>query len=431
MAHYFSPEFKEHLKSQSNLLSLVQQVTKVNRMGNTYIGICPFHDDQDPSFYVNPMTNTFYCHGCGAGSEYHSTIRSSDVISFVQHAFNKSFYEAVLYLADTFNVPLPASSPEEEQKQKKKQQWYEFCKQVQIRFRENLANNEEVIKYLFNRGITKTDIDRWGIGLGDDQNPEFKNTKERVTFPVYDYQGHIISFTGRVPWSDVMLEQINHQRKIEGKNKIIKYWDAPNFEKRKNLYGIHVAKKYIRHWKTAILVEGWTDVISMHRHGMFHTVSTMGTALTKHQAQLLKQAGAQNIIIIRDGDDAGTKAAMRDGKILKEEGMHPYVFPLENHMDPDDLCMEFGELSGDLAEYINSHKMSFEQWSILKEWKAQEKEIVYHLTQSSEKQQERRKQVLNQLKNIHDLTQRESMIEFVSGLMMIEKEEIKQMLNQL
>jgi DNA primase len=433
MSRYYPPEFLQELKMKANLVDIASQYTEVRRIGQNYLAKCLFHDDHRPSMQIKPETNTFYCHACGAGSANHSLVKSSDVISFVRHVNRFTFSQAVEYLASWTNTPLPAIDPQEQQKQYRYQQWVSLCEQAANEFHEQIKTNEKALSYLSSRGFTHLEIEIWKLGYAAEIPHEiFSNLKNRIIFPIYDFQGNIIGFAGRVPFSKEVLETLNQERKREGKHEIVKYVNLKNtehFVKGHHLYGIHIARDYIRQWRTAILTEGYTDVISLHRSGAQHTVSTMGIALTEHQARLLKQAGAEKVILMRDADEAGLIASERDAKVLEKVGLQTFIVPLPEGMDPDDLCWHYGLWNEGLSKYIHKHMQSIEQWKINRIYKQTQDEILYHYTMINHFQSDRLQKVIEVLATIDDPIQLDMFIRQVSELFVVSYDAIKEKLN--
>ena len=432
MARHFSDEFKSELKRVVPILDLASKITTVRKFGNNFLGTCPFHNDTGaPNLQIDPVGNTFYCHSCAAGSRGHHKIKSSDVISFAMHSRNIGFYQAVETLANEYGIPLPSASPQEEKEAQLKAQYQERLMANLNRYRLNLNGHQDALKYLMNRGINKTEIDRWGLGFGDDVDENFKNTQSRVTFPIYDYFGNLVSFTGRIIFSSEMLEVVNAQREAQGKNPIVKYRDAVGFAKSSNLFGIHVAKDSIRSWGVAIIVEGWTDVISLHSRGATNAVSTMGVALSDTQVEMMKRAGAKSAIIMRDGDAAGQAATERDAAILLKHGIKPFVFPILEGRDPDDFARMYSERDSSLTREIHERKMTYNQWIVLKNWRDNESNIFLHLSQAHEMNMNRRELVLKNLLSIQDPVERNSLVDTVAALLLVTKEEVVQMMQRM
>jgi DNA primase len=429
---YYSPEYLQRLKSTANIVDVASQFTSVQKMGRSYLAKCLFHPDEHPSMQLQPDTNTFYCHACGAGSSRHSKVRHCDVIAFVQHAKGVSFTEAVEYLAMLTNTPLPAVSPQEQQKQQQYLQWVTICKQAADTFHEQLKAEKYALSYLYQRGLTDTEIDVWKIGFAGESLPDdWMVLRNRIVFPIYDINEQIVGFAGRVPFPPSIMDKLNEERKEQGKPALAKYVNLKNqqhFVKGHHLYGIHMAKDYIQQWRTAVITEGYTDVISLHRSGVNHAVSTMGTALTEQQARLLKRTGAERVILMRDGDAAGLLAAERDAKVLKQEGLKVFIVPLPDGMDPDDLCYHYGLWNDGVSKYIYQNTQSLEQWKIHRIYKQTQDEILNHYTAIHQRQTERLEKVIEVLDTIEDPIQLDLFIRQISDLFVVSYESIREKL---
>src|SRR5699024_392243 len=188
MSQVYSADFLKELNDRSDILSLVSQSTRVEKIGNNHLALCPFHAEQSPSLQVNTHNNTFYCHACGAGSSNHSKVKSCDAVSFLQHSKQITFPEAVQELARLNGMNLPNLSPEEQLKKNQEEQWASYCTKIADLFNYNLKNNEVAIKYLRNRGMVDLHMDIWKIGYGGlEPHNDFMYLKERITFPMFDY----------------------------------------------------------------------------------------------------------------------------------------------------------------------------------------------------------------------------------------------------
>lgn len=430
MSRYYPQEFIQELQQKASIVDIVSQYTQVEKMGHSYLARCPFHDDQTPSLQLNPDKNTFYCHACGAGSRNHSEVKSCDILSFLQHVNHMEFPDAVEFLANMTNTPLPVLSPQEQAELNQRKERAALMEKLADVFHYNLKENQEILQYLGNRGMTHLDMDIWKIGFGGDSpHKDFLHLKDRIVFPFFNYNGEVISFTGRVPYSAEYLRMINEKRKEEKKSPIVKYRDMKGFDKSSHLYGMHIAKDYIREAKTAILVEGWTDVISLHRHGAKHAVSTMGVALSQKQIELLKRAGAKRVIIMRDGDPAGVLATERDSKLLAEHKIECFIYPLENGMDPDTLCLSFGYYNESLLAQIYKFMQPVGQYKIAKIYKETQEEILYHYNEINQTQTERLDRIIDVLLTIEDPVELDIYIRQVSELMVVSYDAIKEKLN--
>lgn len=401
---YYPSEFIDALKEKADIVSIISHFIPLKKVGNNYLGRCPFHNDQTPSMQVNPKTNTFYCHGCGAGSRHHSEVQSSDVYSFVMNYNKMNFKEAVEWVARFIGEPLPILNPEEQSKIALKESWYVYCKKAADRFYNNLVNNDRAMLYLSSRGFTEREIEIWRLGFGDNVDYDFRNTKDRITFACFDPQGNIISFTGRIlPGDERQKNAIKYLDRypVDEKSPQFKNHPFPHFDKGSYLYGAHIAKDYIRQWRSAVLVEGWTDVIKLHQYGIKNSVSTMGIGLTDKQAGLLLRLGAQKVISMRDGDEAGEKAAERDAKVLQGYGIQTFILPLPNGLDPFDLAEKLNDKEA-LSKYIQKNMRTINQWKIYRIYKETQDEIMHHHAQISYYENVRMRKVIEILAAIED-----------------------------
>lgn len=295
---------------------------------------CPFHGDDSPSMQVKD--NTFFCHSCFAGSADHDTIKSPSVITAVMALGNMTFPQAVEELAGWYGIDVPKQN---NQKPKKIDPFLEGILIAEERFHQNLLNNEKMLAYLHERGMTDSDIRTWRIGFGDALDERYRYLDGRIVFPLKDERGRLASFTGRLPFNKDEMDAMKASMKQAGKRPPPKYLDrVKGFIKDDHLFGIDRATQAIRTMKEAYVTEGWTDVISLHRTGVHQTVSSMGLGLSKRQLDMLRLSGAKSLVLIRDGDAAGMKAMLRDIKRAHEAGFEVKVILLEQGMDADDIC---------------------------------------------------------------------------------------------
>jgi DNA primase len=441
MSRYYPDWFKDQLKEKANISQVIGQFVQLAPIGSNLFGLCPFHDDHNPSMQVKPETGTFYCHSCGAGSKGHSHVQSSDVYGFLKGILGGNMSDAIEWLAQFLGEPLPVMDAEEQKKSMLRGKWIEFCEAASQRFTNNLLNNKEAISYLYHRGFTMQDILNWKLGFGDKVDYDFRNTDGRLVFSLFDYNGNIISFTGRVLMPDHVLKETNEKLALEGKPKILKYLDRypvkkddpyyqnhpyPEFDKRNHLYGIHVAKDYIRQWGTVVLVEGWTDVIKLHKFGVKHAVGTMGVALTETQVLMIKRSGAKKAYILRDGDMAGYNAALRDGAILEKHGILPMIVPMLEGEDPCEMCDRYIGQNEKLAEDLNKNAMTLPQYKIMRVLDETTDQIHYHQRQLAFLQNDRMKRVIKVLSSITDPVEQDIYIRQVSELFNISYAAIQQ-----
>lgn len=320
---HFSDDFLEHLRTQVDLVALIGQEVALKRSGKHMIGCCPFHEEKTPSFHVSPEKRSYRCYGCGA---------YGDAIEWVRHRQHLSFHEAVAHLANLCGVtmPKPENSREERQQRKHLAAHYQVLQEAARIFTRGLDKSPTARKYLHEqRGLTQETISAFGLGVvakgiiglltarkdallaaglavQGDNNAVYDLFRHRIMVPIHNENGNLIGFAGRT---------------MSKRADTPKYINSPEtelFHKARELYGLHLAKPAITETGTAIVVEGYFDVISLHQAGERRAVAPMGTALTSPQARRLLMR-ADNIVLAFDGDAAGRKAALSAASILLEE----------------------------------------------------------------------------------------------------------------
>jgi DNA primase len=351
-------------ESINELLSVIRiedvigQFVKLKKNGSNYTGLCPFHEEKTPSFSVSPSKGIYKCFGCGAGGH---------AIRFLMDYERLSFPEAAEQLAARYNVILQRdreSQPDPEAG--KKEKFQAINKAAALKYHRALMGDAypgslAAREYLMHQRMMSLDsIVQWQIGWAPDEwqfitsaivekglltdaieaglcatksERNYDVFRRRVMFPIHDLFMNIIGFGGR----DISSRQ---EQKEKGISKYLNSKESLLFSKSKTLYGLPFAAKAIRKEQCAILVEGYTDVISFHAAGAENTVATCGTALTEDHCRVLKRY-TQRIIIIRDGDQAGEKAMMRDIDILLAHEIKPEVFILPHGEDPDLYALKF------------------------------------------------------------------------------------------
>lgn len=295
---------------------------------------CPFHGDKVPSMQIKE--NTFFCHTCFAGSADHDTIKSPSAISAVMGLGNYSFPQAVDEMCSWYGITPPQPH------NKKPVRLDPFLDGILIaeeRFHQNLLSDHVKMSYLLARGITLHEIETWRLGLGDGKEKRYAYLNDRIVFPLKDERGRLVSFTGRLPLTSDELKGLQQDFRSRGERPPPKYLDrVKNFIKNDYLFGIDRATIAIRSTKEAYITEGWTDVISLHRAGVHQSVSSMGLGLSERQLDILRSSGAKRLVLIRDGDEAGMKAMLRDIKRAQAKGFDVSVVLLDHKMDADDAC---------------------------------------------------------------------------------------------
>ncbi len=330
--------------------------------GGSLKGLCPFHDEKTPSFHVTPSRGLWYCFGCGEGG---------DVIAFLQKVDNLSFVEAVEKLANKFNIELRfeqgSSNISDNRNQKNK--IFEINRLTKEFYQKFLSNPEAEIgrNFLKSRGFDKNSADKFSIGFAPNswdsltknlsaqgfnedelilagvaisgQKGVYDRFRNRLIWPIHDTNGQVVGFGAR---------------KMTDEDQGPKYLNTPEtlvYKKSQVLYGINLAKKKIAQEKTAIVVEGYTDVMAFHEAGLENAVATCGTAFGEDHARILKRLISEDdqvsgkVIYTFDGDAAGQKAAMRAFDLESIFSSQSYIAVAPQGMDPCDLRLNKGNES--------------------------------------------------------------------------------------
>lgn len=345
----YSDDIIEEVRSKNDIVDVVSQYVRLTKKGNSYFGLCPFHNEKTPSFSVTPGKQMYYCFGCGAGG---------NVFNFIMEYENYTFGEALKHLADRAGVELPKIeySREVRQKAQEKAELLEINKQAGQYFYYQLRTEkgQTGLDYLKNRGLSEETMRKFGLGYSDraggglyrylkakgypddrlresglfnvdERHGMYDKFWNRVIFPIMDVNNRVIGFGGRVMG--------------DAKPKYLNSPETKIFDKSRNLYGLNIArttrKKYL------ILCEGYMDVISMHQAGFTNAVASLGTALTSGHASLLKRY-TQEVLLLYDSDEAGIRAALRGIPILREAGVNSRVVSLKPYKDPDEFIRNMG-----------------------------------------------------------------------------------------
>lgn len=348
-------DFIEEVRQRSDIVEIISEHVVLKRTGKNYQGLCPFHSEKTPSFNVNPDRQMFYCFGCHTGG---------NVFSFLMKKENLTFMESLRILAQKagMNFPEKQLSPRDKEKEIKRKRWQEIHELAAVFFQEALlhkAEGQTGLAYLRSRGLDNGTIEdfrlgfapgKWDAlikemnkkGVGAEELAEFglvvrKDTdnkdkssfydrfRSRVIFTISDIRGNPIAFGGRT-LDDTLPKYLNSP-------------ETKFFQKGRNLYGLHTAYRSIREKGYALLLEGYMDVIAVWKAGFTNAVASLGTALTKDQAGLLKKYTSK-VIICYDSDEAGIQAALRAGEILLKQGLQVEVMVLEEAKDPDEFLRE-------------------------------------------------------------------------------------------
>ncbi len=345
-------EFVDQLKSSINIVNVIgQYVTPLRKTGrDTYIGLCPFHQEKSPSFNVHEAKQFFHCFGCHVGG---------DVLKFVEKIEGISFYEALKTLSERYGIPMPKRSQYADEDTRLRGSLFAMHEMAQEQFRANLNGSAGEIarNYLARRGVAPETIEQFGIGYSltsarallrlfeERQFPSaqmeesgliaqregggyYDRFRNRLMFPIHNESGKIIAFGGRALAADEKTKYLNSP-------------ETPIYKKRFTLYNLHRAKDAIRKENQAILVEGYMDAIGVSAAGFGAVVATCGTAFSTQQVQALKRH-ASRIAVNFDPDSAGARGATEAIDLLLAEGMQVRIMELDGGLDPDEYCKQRG-----------------------------------------------------------------------------------------
>ena len=348
MTNNISYEEIINIQRKTNIVDIIKDYVPLAQKGKNYFGICPFHDDHNPSMSVSEEKQMYKCFVCG---------NSGNVYNFIMEYEKVSFIEAVKIVAEKIGIIIDVNNINKEV-DNKYSNLYDIY-DISYKFYQNNLNTaygKEAKKYLLDRNIDENIIRQFNIGLSL-SNSELYNVlkkkgfsdndilsscvalekngkiydlyKNRIMFPLYDLQGKVVGFSGRIYTKSDESKYINTK-------------ETKIFKKGELLYNYHVAKKIARSEKNIIVVEGFMDVIRLSTIGINNVVATMGTAVTKHQAELIKKL-ALNIILMFDGDKAGEKATESYIQQFGQDDSNIKVVRLEDNLDPDEYILKNGK----------------------------------------------------------------------------------------
>ncbi|HZI95806.1 MAG TPA: DNA primase [Candidatus Paceibacterota bacterium] len=342
----------EEIKNKLDIVEVIGQYVKLQKAGANYRGLCPFHKEKTPSFFVSPSRQIWHCFGCSLGG---------DIFSFIIKIENIEFKEALKILAQKAGVDLVYENP---QVRSQKQRIIDVNKEAAGFFEQNLWKEKAVIDYLLKRGLKEETIKEFHLGWASDEWNELsnflvkkgfksneilasglaipKNTdiydrfRSRIMFPIEDSSNNIVAFTGRIFQGTASLKTI---RDIE---KIGKYINSPQtliFDKSKILYGLSKSKNYLRSEENTLLVEGQMDFLAAWQSGIKNMVATSGTALTPYQLKILKRYN-DTLVLGFDMDEAGEKAAERGIELALSKEFNVKILRLSEGKDLADFLMD-------------------------------------------------------------------------------------------
>ena len=338
--------FIQQLKQSCDMERIVSGYLPLKKKGRSLVGLCPFHSEKSPSFYVYPQNQSFYCFGCGAGG---------DVITFIRRIENLEYMEAVKLLADRCGLELPMDSDQSDARSMLKKRVLEINRESARFFHSCLMSEQgrQAYEYLISRGRDRKTIRHFGLGYapagwdgllnhlrakGFSDNDMLEANvvtkgkygphdrfSNRVIFPIIDLRGNVVAFGGRA-LDDKGAKYLNSS-------------DTPVFKKSKTLFALNFAKTSKR--PGLILAEGYMDVIAIHQAGFDNAVATLGTALTEEQARLISQY-AERVVLAYDSDGPGQAATKRAMNIFDEVGVKVSVLSMTGAKDPDEFIKKYG-----------------------------------------------------------------------------------------
>lgn len=359
----------QQILSRIDIVEIVGGFVRLKKRGVNYLGVCPFHNEKTPSFTVSPTKEIYKCFGCG---------KSGNTISFLMEHEKYSYVEALKWLANKYNVEIEETevSPEVKLQQQAADSLYILNSFAQKYFSDILFNNEEGrdigLSYLKERGFRDDIIEKFQLGYSLNEREAFAtaalkaqynieylqksglvvvrderaidNYRGRIVFPIHNQSGKVLGFGARI---------------IAKNDRAPKYINTPENEiyiKSRILYGSYFARQAIDKNDECLLVEGYTDVISLHQAGIENVVASGGTSLTPDQLRLIKKY-TNNLTIIYDGDSAGIKAAMRGLDLALEEGLNVQLVLIPDGDDPDSYVNKVGPAK--FREFISANKKDF------------------------------------------------------------------------
>ena len=368
----YPQEVIEEVRAGNDIVDVVSSYVALRIKGGKFFGLCPFHNEKTPSFSVSSDMQMYYCFGCSAGG---------NVISFVMQLENYDFIDALKFLADRihYTLPLPHQSPAQSQAAKKQLYTREVLREIHkisAHFYHNFLQSDSTESaaarlYLDNRGMHPKIRKSFGLGLSppnwdellkhlkkqnfstedlvvsglikpSKQGGHYDRFRERLMFPILDIEGYVVGFGGRTLDDKQGPKYLNSS-------------ETPLFDKSRQLYGIHAARKSRN--KEIIMVEGYLDVLSLHQAGFSQTVGVLGTAVTAQHCRLLKRINCNSVILLFDRDRAGTQAVLRAIPVLLNAGLKVKCLQLtEDTKDPDEFLQKYSPAHfAQLLEKAQSH----------------------------------------------------------------------------
>ena len=366
---------KQRIIDAANILEVVQDFVSLRRSGVSYVGLCPFHSDRKPSFYVSPSKNVCKCFSCGEGGS---------PVHFIMKHEQLSYNEALRYLAKKYHLEIVEREETDEEKKaaSERQSLFILNDYAQKFFVDQLHNTDDGrnigLSYFRERGLRPGIIEKFGLGYAPELRDIFTKQALTVGYPIerltavglsiqYEDKPPHDRFRGRVifPVRNLSGQYVAFGGRIMGKaDKTAKYINSPEsliYSKSRELYGLYQAKQAISKANKCYLVEGYTDVISMHQSGVENVVASSGTALTVQQIRLIRRF-TERVTVLYDGDNAGIKAALRGIDLLLEEGLDIKVVLLPEGEDPDSYAQKHSRQ--ELLDFLDAEETDFIHFKI-------------------------------------------------------------------
>ena len=388
----FPASFIDELLIRNPIEDVVGQHVTLRRSGSNLFGLCPFHGEKTASFSVSPDKGIYYCFGChkGGGS-----------INFVMELEGLSYPDAVRALAKRVGMEVPEDEQYQSRYRQQERLWA-LHKEAARFFHSQLYSptGKAALDYALGRGMSKSILTTFGVGYAPDTwdslvkamrakgytDQELKDSglvtvsqkngnlfdrfRDRLMFPIIDVRGNVIAFGGRI---------------IKNDKDAAKYLNSPEtliFNKRKNLFGLNLAKKTKQDY--LILVEGNIDVVALHQYGFDNAIASLGTSLTEDQAVLLSRYTEQ-VVLIYDGDEAGQRATQRAIPILEKAGIGVKVLQIKDAKDPDEFLKKFGADRFKLLLEDSSNRVEYQLRAIAKKYDLkQDDQRVKYIQESAE-----------------------------------------------
>ncbi len=348
MAYHFGDDLKNEIINANDISDVVGEYVSLKRTGRNLLGLCPFHGEKTPSFTVSPEKQFYKCFGCGVGG---------NVVDFVMRIEHLDFQEAMISLAERAHISLErarvgSSAPSVPKTDKERT--YSINTEAARFFNRRLSSAPEAVSYIKERELKDSTVTRFGLGFAPDSwnalinhmkplgfteeelykaglagkkdNRYYDSFRNRIIFPIIDLRGRVVGFGGRVM--------------DDSKPKYLNSPETPVFDKSRNFYGLNFAKA--DNHKTAVVVEGYMDVIALHQAGITNAVATLGTSFTVEHAKILKRY-FDDVVLAFDSDGAGRSATERCiGIINQAGGIKTRVLTQNQAKDPDEYLKKFG-----------------------------------------------------------------------------------------